>query len=269
MRSFTLIKLLAVSLILGVAACKPLHRQESDLQAAKSKEGHLLMAQQGSHPDSICIVKTVPQQGGGVAHTLITKDGGITAKQLKEALRFSSHATNILGIAIPILAAGGIMLIAKPFVKKLEKQVDMLYDKANKVHDDLHGNIPTKEELDASTKDVLKGDRLFHKSEKITARAGISSGAVLITGGGAVQLITGVKEGESKKETLIRSLVGGASLGVLPTFEEWRIRNKRISKLQSNEETWHITDKKMQKITERISKLHPTIEGACNNLKHF
>ena len=166
---------------------------------------------------------------------LITTHGGISQWQLSHSLRYMGIPEQLISSSVATIA---MILASKQATKKVfEAAKDAKAEKVGKI----------VKHLDNKPLIVAIGIvGLFH------------AGKV------AYRVIRGKQEGESAGAQVVSALGTGVITG--PVVELIR-RTKRVGEAMSDKRVLRLSDKKMEKVVQRISALESNAPGTCDHLK--
>lgn len=212
-----------------VTNCKTAQKSVSDPEFVMSEDGRMLTVAPDSSRDGFCVLSF---DKDNAVNTELLTPSGYTRNQLGKVLRY---------MGIPeTLIVGTITNIAGVFTGiKASKKI---LKKAHETFDDIS---------------LVKG------ATKIGGFALAIAGGIY-TGKVVYRVIRGKQEGEEGKSLIAGGLFGGWVLG--PTVELIR-RGRRVDTIISTQETYKVSDKKMEVIISRIKDMPGDSSGNCDHLK--
>ena len=233
---------LLVLLILLTANCGPHIRdnQVSEPNFAKANDGTMLtIALATDHQDNnlYCVLRTSEHDASQVQ--LLTTDGGISDYQLGQALRYMS---------IPDYLISTTIAYATAFLGRA-----------------IAGSVYAKKAKPANVIPLFKGVYVLGKAKPVAlAITGISIAGLVV-----YRVIRGRQEGESARAQIEAGILGVAdryafSIGPLLELLE---RGDRAKALISSKKVLRVSDKKMEKVINRVINMQQKESGTCDHLK--
>lgn len=242
MKNMQLTRSLLVLLILLTANCGPHIRdnQVSEPNFAKANDGTMLtIALATDHQDNnlYCVLRTSEHDASQVQ--LLTTDGGISDYQLGQALRYMS---------IPDYLISTTITYATSFLGRV-----------------VAGGVYAKKGKTAKVNPLFKRVYVLEKSEPVAlAIAGISMVGLVV-----YRVIRGGQEGESARAQVEAGILGVAdnfALFIGPSLELLE-RGDRTKALISSKKVLRVSDKKMEKVINRVTNMQQQERGTCDHLK--
>ena len=231
MKVFSIFLLVTVSCKAGVR-----ETDVSEPNFIKSESGTMLTFTMGEEGRGYCVLKM--SEDNPSAHQLITINGGLSRRQVGQALRYMGYAEHVVAAGTTVI--GGIV------TGKL-----------------LKGKIGDQAWEVLSEADGKAGSLVLDLLRKPAIGGAIAIVGILHGGKIAYRVIRGKQEGETTEAQVLGAFPGGLILG--PLVEFFR-RGSRIEKAVSEYTALRFSDKKVSKIIDKIADMEGKFPESCDYL---